>query len=158
MQEKKPLSPLQLNELKNFMKENSSFVYEYINSEVLKDIGIMNKDYFSKVIQNIFNEETDIEKINPNILPYFIFTLLFDKGKVDYTSLRVETINFKQINKEASTYYNYVQFSLKNDSLHIELIQSKIGGMPIDKDIVKFTKIVPIKNTGLEEFINKELN
>ena len=32
-------------------------------------------------------------------------------------------------------------------------MQTKIGGMPIDKDIVKFTKKIPIETFRLEEFI-----
>ena len=34
-------------------------------------------------------------------------------------------------------------------------MQTKIGGMPIDDDIVKFKKNIPIKSSGLQEFINK---
>lgn len=159
MQEDKLLNSLQLNEIKNFIKKNSYWIYNYINAEVLKDIGKMNSNYFIKVIQDIFAKKIDIminqNNTNPNILPYSILTLLSQRGKLDYTTLRVETINFDQINKEASVYYNYAKFSLKDEFLYIELMQTKIGGMPIDKDIVKFTKIISIKNFGLEEFISK---
>lgn len=147
-------------ELKDFIKKNSYFIYEYINSEVLKDIGVMNSEYFVTIIQDIFVKKTNVEKslnkINTNILPYFLFTLLSKNGKIDYTSLRVETINFNQINKESSTYYNYVRFSLRDDFFIIELMQSKIGGMPIDEDIVKFKKEILINSSGLEEFIIKK--
>jgi len=134
---------------KDFIIKNSNLICEYINTKVLKDIGIINPNYFIKVINDNIDENT---KINLNLLPYFFFTNLCDDGKVDYTSLRVETINFNKINKEASTYYNYVRFSLKDDFFIVELMQSKIGGMPIDTDIVKFTKKVKIDNS-LEEFI-----
>jgi hypothetical protein len=147
-------------QLKEFIKKNSYFIYEYINSDVLKDIGMMNPEYFIKVIQDIFIKEIKIKKnlnnVNSNIFPYFLFTLLSKNGKIDYTSLRVETINFNQINKESSTYYNYVRFSLRDNLFIIELIQSKIGGMPIDKDIVKFKKEILIKSSGLQEFIIKK--
>lgn len=131
-----------MQETKIFIKENAQEIFNYINTEVLKGIGEMNFNYFKQVIQDIdLSEYTE----NPNILPYFIFTLLSGNGRLDYTSLRVETINFDQINKEASVYYNYARFSLKNEFLCIELMQTKIGGMPIDEDIVKFTKNIPIK-------------
>jgi len=149
MQEEKSLDAKQLNEIRNFIKENSYWLYKYINAEVLKDIGEINFDYFTKIMQDIFSEKIDIKiseyNSNPNILPYFIFTVIEGIGRLDYTSLRVDTINFSQINKEALVYYNYARFSLKDDSLRIELMQTKIGGMPIDNDIIKFSKDIPIK-------------
>ena len=147
-------------EIKDFIKKNSYFIYEYINTSVLKNIGIINPDYFVKIIQDIFEEENKIKlselNANSNILPYSIFTLLSDNGKMDYTSLRVETIDFSQLNKESSTYYNYARFSLKDDFLCIELMQSKIGGMPIDDDIVKFTKSIAINSSAFKKFIIKK--
>ncbi len=155
---------MQSNELKDFIKENSSLIYEFINSEVLKGVGRIDSDYFAKLISDIFVKENDIkifeQDISVNILPYLIFTLIDQKGKMDYTSLRVETINFDEIDKESSVYYNYARFTIKDDSLYIDLMQTKIGGMPIDEDIVKFSKRIPMKKLGLEEFIakNKELS
>ena len=144
-------------QIKDFIKKNSYWIYEYINTSVLKDIGVMNPDYFVKIIQDIFKEENNIKisshNVNSNILPYFLFTLLGNNGKMDYTSLRVETIAFSQLNIEASCYYNYARFSLSDDCLYIELMQSKIGGMPIVDDIVKFRKNITIKKLGLKEFI-----
>ncbi|WP_419765195.1 MAG: hypothetical protein ACNI28_01960 [Arcobacter sp.] len=158
MQEKKSLD-LQLIELKEFIKKNPYWIYEYINSEVLKSVGTLNPNYYVKLIEDIFVKQTNIktaeQNINPNILPYFIFTQLFEKGKMDYTSLRAETIDFTTINKESKVYYNYAKFSLKEGTFYIELMQTKIGGMPIDEDIVKFTKKIPVKSSGLEEFIKK---
>ncbi|PLY05515.1 MAG: hypothetical protein C0625_13075 [Arcobacter sp.] len=158
-QENKISSHLQVNEIKSFIKENSYLIYQYINTEILKNIGIMNPDYYVKIIKDIFVDKTNIEisadKANPNIIPYLLFTLFSDNGKIEYTSSRVETINFTPINKESSTYYNYVQFSLKDNFLWVELMQNKIGGMPIPEDIVKFTKKIPINPSGLEEFLIK---
>jgi len=37
----------------------------------------------------------------------------------------------------------------------IDLMQTKIGGMPIDNDIIKFSKKIPIKNRGLAEYLSK---
>ena len=148
-----------LNEIKTFIKINSYWIYKYINEVVLKDIGKMNKNYFINSVNNIFfKNKLDsklMENINYNRLPYEIFPFLENNGKIDYTSLRVETINLDLLDKKASVYYNYINFSIKQELLHIELMQTKIGGMPIDKDIVKFTKKISIKDNGLQEFINQ---
>lgn len=141
----------------DFIKENSSLIYEYINKEVLKDIGVMNSNYFIKIIHDILannqKEDSNINLINQNILPYFIFTQISKTLKLDYTTFRTETINFKELNKEAATYYNYIEFLIKDDYFYINLMQSKIGGMPIDKDIIKYSKKVAISKTGLKEFV-----
>lgn len=147
------------NELKVFIKQNASWIYEYINNEILRGIGKIHPNYFVKCIEEIFikqcNTQMSLQTINPNVLPYFIFTSIARKGRMDYTSLRTETINFNEINEEAKVYYNYARFSLNEGFLCIDLMQTKIGGMPIDEDIVKFSKRVPIKNLGLEEFIKQ---
>lgn len=151
------LTPLELKNIQDFIKRNSLFICDYINTVILKDVGVMNFDYFVKVTEDIFEKRKDIEvnltEIDSNILPYLILTLLSKNGKLDYTTFRVETINFSKINKEAATYYNYVRFSLSDGMFVIELMQTKIGGMPIDKDIVKFTKKIPIDTNGLDKFI-----
>lgn len=146
-----------MQKLQTFIEENSLFIYDYINKEVLENIAIINYEYFLKTIEEIFTKKA-LKKINVNninLLPYFILTKLEDKIKLDYTSLRAETINLNQLNKEASTYYNYVEFSLNKDYFIIKLMQSKIGGMPIDEDIIKFKKEILLNKTGLEEFIKK---
>lgn len=143
------------HEVTNFIKNNSYFIYEYINKEVLKDIGSINHDYFTKEIEDILKNKIEIKQININTFPYFIFTLLAKQGKLDYTSLRAESINLNSLNKESCTYYNYVHFFIKKDIFTIALMQSKIGGMPIDEDIVKFKKEVIIKSKGLEDFIKE---
>jgi len=157
MEQYRLLTPLELNNIQDFIRENSLFIYEYINTIILKDVGVMNFDYFVKMTEDIFEKRKNIEvnltEIDSNILPYLILTLLSKNGKLDYTTLRVETINFNKINKEASTYYNYVRFSLSDDMFIIELMQTKIGGMPIDKDIVKFTKNIPIEESKVDKFI-----
>lgn len=146
-----------MQKLQTFIEENSLFIYDYINKEVLKNIAIINYEYFLKTVEEIFTKKT-LKKTNLNninLLPYFILTKLENKIKLDYTSLRAETINLNQLNKEASTYYNYVEFSLNNDYFIIKLMQSKIGGMPIDEDIIKFKKEILLNKSGLEEFIKK---
>ena len=154
MKKDEELSALSINEVKVFIKKNSYLIYEYINTEVLKNIGLINPEYFIQIIEEMLKKEVDI-KLNQNILPYFILSIIGNNGKLDYTSLRVDTINLSQINKESSSYYNYVKFSLNNDLFLIELMQNKTGGMAIKEDIVKFRKEVIIKKIGLEEFIIK---
>lgn len=150
---------MQQNELKTFIKQNAPWIYEYINKEVLKDVGAINPNYFVKLITDMFVKHTNFENINTNIFPFYLFTQIEQKGRMDYTSLRTETINFQQINEEAKVYYNYARFTLQEDFFCIDLMQTKIGGMPIDEDIVKYSKQIAINESGLEEFMakNKEL-
>jgi len=161
MEEKEFLDELELKELKNFVKENSHLIYEFINTEILKDVGVMNSNYYIKLIDDIFIKQDNLKisriNVDSNLFPYYIFTQIFGKGKMDYTSLRTETINLHKLNKQISVYYNYVRFSLDNEFLYIDLMQTKIGGMPIDEDIVKFTKKIPLKILGLKEFIDKNI-
>ena len=56
MEENKLLNSLELNEMKDFIKENSDLIYSYINTEILKDLGEMNFNYFSKYIFFYFHE------------------------------------------------------------------------------------------------------
>jgi len=147
-------------EIHYFIKENLDLIYNYINTEILQDVGIMNFDYFTKNIQGFIDEQNIIQvdddlNSKVNLVPYLFFTTLGNEGRIDYTELRLETINFNKIDKEASVYYNYVQFSLDDNFLSIKLMQTKIGGMPIDKDIIKFTKQIPILENGLQQFIDK---
>ena len=145
------------NELKNFIQNNTNILYDYINTQILNDTAKLNFDYFKNIIQRSFITNTDLSDNkytdNKNLLPYYILTLIEKNGKIDYTSSRIDTIDFTQLNKESSVYYNYAQFSLEGDFLYIELMQTKIGGMPIDKDIVKFKKTIPIKKSGFDEFM-----
>ena len=146
---------MQLQELKTFIKQNALFIVEYINCEVLKEIGTMNPNYFVKLVNDSFVKQTSIQDIAPNLLPYYLFTQIESKGRMDYTSLRTETISLNKLNDEAKVYYNYARFTLNKDFFIIDLMQTKIGGMPIDEDIVKFSKQVPISDLGLEEFIEQ---
>lgn len=139
--------------LQEFIKQNALFIVEYINCEVLKEIGTMNPNYFVKLVNDSFVKQTSIQDIDINILPYYLFTQIESKGRMDYTSLRTETISLNKLNDEAKVYYNYARFTLNKDFFIIDLMQTKIGGMPIDEDIVKFSKQVPISDLGLEEFI-----
>lgn len=155
------------NDKKEFIKTNAYWIYEYINAEVLKDIGVMNSSYFINLIKEIFsdniNQLKSFNQLSLEMLPYSILTLINGSGNMTYTSLRSDTIDFTKINKEALTYYNYLHFSLRDDFINrdflgLELMQSKIGGMPINGDIVKYTKEIPLNILGLSQYIhdNKE--
>jgi hypothetical protein len=125
---------------------------------VLKEIGTMNPNYFVKLVNDSFVKQTSIQDIAFNILPFYLFTKIEQKGRMDYTSLRTETISLNKLNDEAKVYYNYARFTLNKDFFIIDLMQTKIGGMPIDEDIVKFTKSIPLKKNGLQEFIKQNRN
>ena len=146
---------INLQQEKRFVQQNAPWIYEFINSEILKEIGKIHPNYFVKLVHDGLIKQTSVQKMDINILPYYLFTQIEQKGRMDYTSLRTETINFQQINEEAKVYYNYARFTLQEDFFCIDLMQTKIGGMPIDEDIVKFSKRVPITSLGLEEFINQ---
>ncbi|PHR72985.1 MAG: hypothetical protein COA66_04095 [Arcobacter sp.] len=155
MQKQENSSPIKINEAEIFIKENANLIYEYINKEVLKNTAVINKKYFLKIIKDICTKKSAL-LINQNILPYVLFTLIGNNGKLDYTSLREDTINLSTLNKESSTYYNYVKFSIKEDLFIIELMQNKTGGMAIKEDIVKFKKEIFINKSGLDAFILKQ--
>lgn len=48
---------MQENELKAFIQENLSLIYEYINAEILKDIGVMSYLFFERLIDEYFSKE-----------------------------------------------------------------------------------------------------
>lgn len=105
------------SDVEDFIEKNLSIIYEYINSEILKGIGEINLNYLNKQIDDILKNEYEskIDEVNINILPYQILTLLEGKGKMDYTSMRADTINLNELNKEASVYYNYAKFYIKDE-------------------------------------------
>lgn len=143
--------------LKAYVKQNAPWIYEYINTEVLKGIGSIHPNYFVKVIEDLFikQEGAQITQENDtsNLFPYRLFTFLFKQGKMDYTSFRNETITLSPLTLEASVYHNYVRFWIQEDIFYIDLMQTKMGGMPLQEDIVKYSKAIPIQKEGLEEFI-----
>lgn len=64
-------------------------------------------------------------------------------------------MSLNELYKEVSVYYNYVRFFIKGDDFCIDLIQTKMGVTSLDEEIIKFSKRIPMKNTGIKEFINK---
>ena len=133
------------NKLRKYINKNFDLIFKSINDEILKDVGEINKNYFSKLIEEFLALDTKVKVEDLSILPYLLLTFLEGKGKMDYTSLRADTISLKKLNAEASVYYNYAKFYIENEFFYIDLMQMKIGGMPIDKAIVKYSKKIPIK-------------
>lgn len=146
--------------LKAYVKQNAPWIYEYINTEILKNMGAIHPNYFVKIIEDIFVKQNEAQLTPQNseasLFPYTLFTLLFKQGKMDYTSFRNETISLTSLTLEASVYHNYVQFVIADDIFYINLMQTKMGGMPLDEDIVKYSKAIPINKEGLETFIQQQ--
>lgn len=80
---------MQENQLKAFVKQNSPWIFEYINSEILKDIGKISPNYFITLIDDFFAKSSDIKiddkDISADRFPYFLFTLVLGEAKKPYT-------------------------------------------------------------------------
>ncbi|MDN5111154.1 hypothetical protein PJV97_02230 [Aliarcobacter butzleri] len=149
---------MQENELKAFIKENSPLIYEYINSELLKDIGVMSSDFFVRLIDEFFKKEKRVyqENITADTLGYYLICELLGEAKQAFPFFRKDTLSLDEIFKEAKVYFNHVKFSIKDDIFTISLVQTKAGVSTLDEEIVKFSKSFPMKISGLQEFIKKQ--
>lgn len=87
---------MQENELKAFIKENSPLMHEYINSELLKDIGVISSVFFVRLIDEIFKEA----KVYFNHVKFFIkddiFTISLVQTKAGVSTLNEEIIKFSK--------------------------------------------------------------
>lgn len=149
---------MQENELKAFIKENSPLIYEYINSELLKDIGVMSSDFFVRLIDEFFKKEKRIyqENITADTLGYYLICEVLGEAKQAFPFFRKDTLSLDEIFKEAKVYFNHVRFTIKDDIFTISLVQTKAGVSTLDEEIIKFSKQFPIKTSGLQEFIEKQ--
>ena len=149
---------MQENELKAFIKENSPLIYEYINSELLKDIGVMSSDFFVRLIDEFFKKEKRIyqENITADTLGYYLICEVLGEAKQAFLFFRKDTLCLDEIFKEAKVYFNHVKFSTKDDIFTISLVQTKAGVSTLDEEIIKFSKDFPMKISGLQEFIEKQ--
>ncbi|MCG3673902.1 hypothetical protein ACN9JU_04905 [Aliarcobacter butzleri] len=149
---------MQENELKAFIKENSPLIYEYINSELLKDIGVMSSDFFVRLIDEFFKKEKRIyqENITADTLGYYLICEVLGEAKQAFPFFRKDTLCLDEIFKEAKVYFNHVKFSTKDDIFTISLVQTKAGVSTLDEEIIKFSKDFPMKISGLQEFIEKQ--
>ncbi|MDN5049005.1 hypothetical protein ACN9J5_01485 [Aliarcobacter butzleri] len=149
---------MQENELKAFIKENSPLIYEYINSELLKDIGVMSSDFFVRLIDEFFKKEKRIyqENITADTLGYYLICEVLGEAKQAFPFFRKDTLSLDKIFKEAKVYFNHVKFFIKDDIFTISLVQTKAGVSTLDEEIIKFSKDFPMKISGLQEFIEKQ--
>ena len=149
---------MQENELKAFIKENSPLIYEYINSELLKNIGVMSSDFFVRLIDEFFKKEKRIyqENITADTLGYYLICEVLGEAKQAFPFFRKDTLSLDEIFKEAKVYFNHVKFSIKDDIFTISLVQTKAGVSTLDEELIKFSKDFPMKISGLQEFIEKQ--
>ena len=149
---------MQENELKAFIKENSPLIYEYINSELLKDIGVMSSDFFVRLIDEFLKKETKIydKNITADTLGYYLICEVLGEAKQAFPFFRKDTLSLDKIFSEAKVYFNHVKFSIKDDIFTISLVQTKAGVSTLDEEIIKFSKDFPMKISGLQEFIEKQ--
>ncbi|MFX4230143.1 hypothetical protein ACOL3I_01465 [Aliarcobacter butzleri] len=148
---------MQENELKAFIKENSLLVYKYINSALLKDIGVMSSDFFLRLVDEFFKKEKRIydKNITADTLGYYLICELLGEAKQAFPFFRKDTLSLDKIFKEAKVYFNHVRFTIKDDIFTISLVQTKAGVSTLNEEIIKFSKDFPMKTSGLQEFIEK---
>ena len=151
---------MQENELKAFIKENSPLIYEYINSELLKDIGVMSSDFFVRLIDEFFKKENKIygKNITADTLGYYLICEVLGEAKQAFPFFRKDTLSLDKIFSEAKVYFNHVKFNIEDDIFTISLIQTKAGVSTLDEEIIKFSKQFPMRTSGIKEFIAKNSN
>ena len=152
---------MQENELKTFVKENSSLIFEYINSEILKDIGVMSPDFFVRVVDEYFTKEekiVSIDNLTVDTFGYYLITEILGEAKQAFPFFRRDTITLDKIFKAAKVYFNHVKFIIEDDIFAIFLVQTKAGVSTLDEEIIKYSKQIPMKNLDFKEFIAKNLN
>ena len=152
---------MQENELKAFIKENSSLIYEYINSEILRDIGTISPNFFVRLIEEFFNKDEKrvcTDTLTIDTLGYYLITEILGEAKQAFPFYRKDTLCLDAIFKEAKVYFNHVKFTIEDDVFAIYLVQTKAGVSTLDEEIIKFSKQIPMKTSGLTEFIAKNSN
>ena len=156
---------MQENELKAYIKENSPLIFEYINKEILKDIGVISPNFFVRLVDEFFNKKEKRvydENITADTLGYYLITEVLGEAKQAFPFFRKDTLSLDEIFKEAKVYFNHVKFTIKDDIFNIFLVQTKAGVSTLDEEIIKFSKQILMKTSGLKEFIaensNKTLN
>ena len=149
---------MQEKELKAFIKENSPLIYEYINSEILRDIGIMSPNFFVRLIEEFFNKDEKkvcTNNLTADTLGYYLIAEILGEAKQAFPFFRKDTLTLDEIFKEAKVYFNHVKFTIEDDIFTISLVQTKAGVSTLDEEIIKFSKQIPMKTLGLMEFIAK---
>ena len=149
------------NELKAFIKENSSLIYEYINSEILKDIGVMSPDFFARLIDEYFSKKEKrvcSDNLTVDTFGYYLIAEILGEAKQAFPFFRKDTLSLDGIFKEAKVYFNHVKFTIEDDTFNIYLIQTKAGVSTLDEEIIKYSKQILIKTSGINEFLTKKFS
>ena len=149
---------MQENELKAFIKENAILIYEYINSEILRNIGTLSPDFFIRLIEEFFNKKEKrvcTNKLTADTLGYYLITEVLGEAKQAFPFYRKDTLCLDEIFKEAKVYFNHVKFTIEDDIFTISLVQTTAGVSTLDEEIIKFSKQYCMKTSGLIEFIAK---
>jgi hypothetical protein len=149
------------NELKTYIKENSPLIFEYINKEILKDIGVMSPIFFVRLLDEFFNKKEKrvcTNNLTADTLGYYLITEILGDAKQAFPFFRKDTLCLDEIFKEAKVYFNHVKFTIKDEIFTISLIQTKAGVSTLDEEIIKFSKQFSMKTSGLDEFISKNSN
>ena len=152
---------MQENELKAFIKENSSLLYQYINDEILKDIGVISLDFFVRLIDEYFAKKEKIvcsDNLTVDTFGYYLIAEILGEAKQAFPFFRKDTLSLDGIFKEAKVYFNHVKFTIEDDTFNIYLIQTKAGVSTLDEEIIKYSKQILMKTSAINEFLSKKFS
>ena len=152
---------MQENELKAFIKENSPLIFDYMNKEILKDIGCMSSAFFVRLVDEYFSKKekkVSFDNLTADMFGYYLIAEVLGEAKQAFPFFRKDTLNLDEIFKEAKVYFNHVKFTIENDVFNIYLVQTKAGVSNLDEEIVKYSKQILMKKSGLIEFIATNSN
>ena len=152
---------MQENELKAFIKENSSLLYQYINDEILKDIGVISLDFFVRLIDEYFvkkEKRVCSDNLTVDTFGYYLIAEILGEAKQAFPFFRKDTLSLDGIFKEAKVYFNHVKFTIEDDTFNIYLIQTKAGVSTLDEEIIKYSKQILMKTSGINEFLTKKFS
>ena len=152
---------MQENELKAFIKENSPLIFDYMNKEILKDIGCMSSAFFVRLVDEYFSKKekkVSFDNLTADMFGYYLIAEVLGEAKQAFPFSRKDTLNLDEIFKEAKVYFNHVKFTIENDTFNIYLVQTKAGVSNLDEEIVKYSKQILMKKSGLIEFIATNSN
>ncbi len=147
---------MQEKELITFIKENALLLYEYINCEILKDIGVISSGFFIRLVDEYFNKQkkrVSTDNLTSDTLAYYLITEVLGEAQQAFPFFRKDTMTLDLIFKDAKVYFNHVKFTIENNNFNIFLIQTKAGVSTLDEEIIKYSKQFPMKDSGLKEFI-----
>lgn len=152
---------MQEKELKNFIKENSPYIYKYTNTQILKDIGSISPNFFTRLLSEYFTKEEkriSTENLSADTLIYYLIAEVLGDARQAFPFFRKDTLTLEGVFSEAKVYFNHVKFTIEEGAFTIALIQTKAGVSTLEEELVKHSKSFAMKTTGLDEFIAKNSN